>query len=196
MTPRPPITDDDVRRALQHAAHELLATEGPDALTVRQLATRAGVSTMNIYSRFGGKDGIVEDLYIAGFHMLGAAMASAGTTDDPLADLHACGRAYRRFALEHPTYYAVMFDRAVPGYDPTPSALAEAAATLHQLAERLARCMTAGILRDEEPLAVAASVWATCHGLVSLELRGIAPGGIDWSTTYGRTLDALIRGLA
>ena len=66
----------------------------------------------------------------------------------------------------------------------------------YALASRLERAMDSGMLRRADPFAVAVSVWATCHGLVSLELKDVAPQGIDWSDTYDRTLDALIDGLA
>lgn len=46
---------DSVGSTLLKAAGDLLAAEGPGALTVRRIAHAAGVSTMNVYSRFGGK---------------------------------------------------------------------------------------------------------------------------------------------
>ena len=84
---------DGVGRALLAAAHRLLAEDGPSALTVRRLAAAAGVSTMNVYSRFGGKDGVVEELFVDGFRRLSAQMAHAPVTDDPFADLSAVGTA-------------------------------------------------------------------------------------------------------
>ena len=66
---------DSVGSTLLKAASDLLATEGPGALTVRRIANAAGVSTMNVYSRFGGKDGVVEQLFIEGFTRLGAGMS-------------------------------------------------------------------------------------------------------------------------
>ena len=87
---------DDTRAALLAAAHDLLATEGPAALTVRRIAAAAGVSTMNVYSRFGGKDGVLDELFVDGFRRLADEMVDAPTTDDPLADLGSAARAYRR----------------------------------------------------------------------------------------------------
>ena len=46
--------------------------EGPGALTVRRIAAAAGMSTMNVYSRFGGKDGVLDELFVDGFRRLGA----------------------------------------------------------------------------------------------------------------------------
>jgi AcrR family transcriptional regulator len=191
----PPATDD-VRERLLRAAHDLLAAEGPGALTVRRIAAEAGMSTMNLYSRFGGKDGVVEQLFVDGFTRLGEAMDAATATDDPMADLDACGTAYRRFALDNPTYYAVMFEGVVPDFEPSPEAMAAAEATLRTLADRLARAMDAGALAPADPLQTAAVVWATCHGVVSLELREMGPPGIDWPAAYERALHALMAGLA
>lgn len=186
---------DSVGATLLRAANDVLATEGPAALTVRRIAAEAGVSTINVYSRFGGKDGVVDHLYVEGFRRLRKAMLAADTTDDPLDDLRRCGEGYRRFALEHPTYYAVMFDRVVE-FEPSPGAVAEAAATLGLLAEHISRVIDAGRLAAADPMAVAASVWATCHGLVSLERRNVAPPGVHWDEIYATTTAALLRGLA
>ena len=65
---------DQTGRALLTAAHDLLANEGPTALTVRRIAAAAGVSTMNVYSRFGGKDGVLDELFAEGFRRLGERM--------------------------------------------------------------------------------------------------------------------------
>jgi AcrR family transcriptional regulator len=188
--------DDPARAALLEAAHHVLATGGPGALTVRRIASTAGMSTMNLYSRFGGKDGVVVELFTDGFVRLRAAMVDVEPSDDPIADLRRCGRAYRDFALGNPTYYAVMFQRSIPDFEPSDAAHEVATGTLGVLAERLERAMAAGDLAPADPFTTAASVWATCHGLVSLELAGAAPGGIDWRPIYDDTLDALMEGLA
>ena len=188
-------TDDRTRHALLDAAHDLLASHGATALTVRGVATRAGMSTMNVYSRFGGKDGLVDELFTDGFRRLQDAMRQVGDSDDPLADLRSCGAAYRRFAMENPTYYAVMFQRPVPDFEPSPDAQDVAFGALAILSDRLVRAMDAGMLTPADPLATAASVWATCHGLVSLELTENRPHGIEWEPVYERTIDALLRGL-
>lgn len=190
-----PVTDD-VRERLLRAAHDLLATEGPTALTVRRIAAEAGMSTMNLYSRFGGKDGVVEQLFVDGFTRLGEAMDEVASTDDPMAELEACGVAYRRFALENPTYYAIMFEGVVADFEPSPEAMAAAEATLRRLANSLHRAMQTGLLAPADPLQTAAVVWATCHGVMSLELREMGPPGIDWPAAYRRALHALIAGLA
>ena len=187
---------DDVGNALLKAADTLLATEGASALTVRRIATVAGMSTMNVYSRFGGKDGVVEHLFSHGFALLAEAMNEVPETADPMLDLSICGEAYRRFALDHATLYAVMFDRVVADYVPTPEAQAAALGTLHLLAARLQRTMDAGILRSMDAAHAAAIVWSTCHGVISLELKHQQLEYVDWQRVYHDATSAVIVGLA
>ena len=187
---------DSVGSTLLKAASDLLATEGPGALTVRRIANAAGVSTMNVYSRFGGKDGVVERLYIEGFTLLADGMRSVVSTDDPIADLNACGLSYRQFAIGNPTVYSVMFDRPVPDYQPTIEAQLVAGSTLELLAARIDRAMNAGLLRQADRIHTAALVWATCHGVVSLELKEVGPKMIDWPEVYWQALDMFVNGLA
>lgn len=189
-------TLDEVGQALVQAASDLLAAQGAAALTVRAIAHAAGSSTMNVYSRFGGKDGVVEQLYLQGFELLAAEMRSGGVTSDPLADLQRCGQAYRRFALRHSTLYAVMFSGAVPDYEPTDAAKAFGLRTLDDLADKLQRAMDAGLLRPIDADHAAAIVWATCHGVMSLELAH--PGGtpVDWERVFADATATVMKGLA
>lgn len=187
---------DEVGIALLRAADRLLAQEGPGALTVRRIAADAGVSTMNVYSRFGGKDGVVEQLFVQGFELLGHGMRTIDETNDPMADLRRCGRAYRAFAVAHPTLYAVMFDRVVADYEPSPHALDTAMGTLVLLAERLQRAMDAGQLRSIDAMHAAAIVWSTCHGVISLELTHIADAPVDWQRVFEDATIAVMQGLA
>lgn len=183
-----PTADPDQRAELLAAAARLLAAEGPGALTVRRIAAEAGCSTMGVYSRFGGKDGIVDALFIDGFRGLEAAMAAATPgTGDPADELLACGRAYRRFALDHPTSYAVMFERAIPGFEPSDDAVVIAAHTFELLQTAVGRAMAGGLIRDADPAEGAQRLWAMCHGWVSLEVREMLKAG-EGDEGYERAL--------
>lgn len=185
---------DDVGRALVQAAHEVLAEEGPFGLTVRRVAQVAGVSTMNVYSRFGGKDGLIEQLFIDGFTRLGERMKSRELTDDPLDDLRECGLEYRRWALENPTYYMVMFDTVVPDWRPSPIAEDVAHLALQGLAGQVQRAIDSGQLQATDAMSLAVSFWATSHGLISLEMRVTSRYKFDWPAVYEETCNRLREG--
>jgi AcrR family transcriptional regulator len=186
---------DDVGTTLLEAASNILAADGAAALTVRRIAADAGMSTMNVYSRFGSKHGVVEHLFLRGFALLAEAMTDVPHSDDPIADLRSCGIAYRRFALTHQTLYAVMFHGAVPDYEPSPLAFQTGAATLQELADRIQRAIDAGRLRRIDALHAAAIVWSTCHGVLSLEMKK-SDMPMQWEAVYRDACENVIRGLA
>lgn len=173
-TTRPPRLDEQ-GQALLDAATELLATQGPEALTVRRIASTAGCSTMGLYSRFGGKDGVVERLWLDGFTRLRAAIAAAPITDDPLRDLEEINVAYREWALANATSYGIMFSRAVPEFMPSPEAKELASGTFAIVVGAVQRAQAKGHFPNAEPHDVAHVLWALVHGFTSLEIAGMTP---------------------
>jgi AcrR family transcriptional regulator len=172
VTSRTRKPSNEIADAVVDAAVRLVEAEGPDALTVRGIATEAGVAPMAVYNHFGGKDGVVDRVFIRGFDRLRAMFADIGG-EDPLEDLFVAGRRYRRNALDHPAMYAVMFDRAVTGFEPSDEAKLHALASFDELVRLVRRAMDLGALREADPVDVAQQIWSACHGQVSLELRGI-----------------------
>ena len=66
-----------------------------------------------------------------------------------------------------------MFPGPIPEFVPTEPCKLDAAAAFGVLVEAVRRGIDTGGLADHDPLAVAEGIWATCHGLVSLELAGM-----------------------
>ena len=166
---------ETMRRALLDTASRLLVREGPQALTMRRVATAAGCSTTVLYTTFGGKDGIAEALYREGFARFARLLAAVPESADPLERLTALGHAYRENALENRSYYGVMFGGAIPGFVPSADALTEAAGTLQVLVDQVQACMEVGIFEEGDAQAVAEVLWAATHGAVSLQLAGFFP---------------------
>lgn len=188
-------TVDHASAAILTAARELLAEEGPRALTVRRIASAAGGSTMNVYSRFGGKDGVVDALLVEGFEELGEALRAVPTTDDTISDLQQCSRAYRDFAVTHRAHYELMFGRRTPGFTKSEKAVDPARVALGMLVDRIKRAMDAGELRASDPFDAATVFWSACHGPVSLEIEAVGPPDTDWASVHRQLFAALIAGL-
>lgn len=189
---------DGTSEALLSAAHRLLAEDGPEALTVRRIAGEAGMSTMNVYSRFGGKDGVIDELYADGYRRLGAAIDEVPETDDVPADLMVIAETYRAFAKANPTYYGIMFRSAVPGYSPSPESTSVAISALSRMVGRVKRGQELGQIVSpdgDDAQEIAAWLWATCHGIVSLELDGIADEFVSWEAVFENGMRTAIRGL-
>lgn len=175
----------DMRGALVAAALAVLQREGPAGLTVRNITSEAGCSTTGVYTYFGGKQGLVEAIFVEGFdsfdHAVRPALASG--------DLPAAGRAYRRWALDHRTQYMVMFGRAVPDYVPSDAARARALMSFASLAEGVERAAP-GTDHAER----AYHLFATVHGYVMLEMAGMSGATeTDSEALYERALRTLGR---
>jgi AcrR family transcriptional regulator len=142
-----------------------------------------------------GKNGVVDAPYTEGFRRLAAAVRAGRRTHDPVADLRRCAWRYRTFALENRTYYSVMFDRPVPDFEPSIDAKVVASRTLDSLAELVQRAIDAGALPAQDARQLAACLWSTNHGVISLELKRVGPPDIDWSKRYTQVVDAILIGL-
>jgi AcrR family transcriptional regulator len=188
-------TRDDQGRRILEAASELLSKEGASALSVRRIAAAAGCSTMGLYSRFGGKDGVVDELYAEGFERLVDAMKANVPTDDPVADLRRGATCYRDTALANSTHYMVMFGGAVPDFVPSDASHELAHAAFHGLVAKVARCTDAGLF-EGSPEQITELLWGAIHGLVMLEIVGINPLMSDPAPRFEHALDVLFRGLA
>jgi AcrR family transcriptional regulator len=173
------VENGGLREQTLDAAARLLAASGPDALTVRRIATEAGCSTRAIYHYFDGKDGVVDALYREGFARLNAALAAVPQTIDSLADLRGFSLAYRAVALRHPAYYEVMFRRPVRGYRPSPEGKALAASTYQLFIRAVQRCLADGTVDPGglDAAEYAHVLWATAHGIIMLQLDELLPGG-------------------
>jgi AcrR family transcriptional regulator len=174
---RPKLHDAALRIRLLDTAAALLTSAGPDSLSMRRLAADAGTSTSAVYALFGGKPGILRGLFVEAFTRFGAHLHAVTRSDDPLSDMLALSQAYRSSALADPHLYAVMFGSPVFGFQPVPQDYAHAEAAFVPLLDAVRRALVAGLLREADPGLITTALWATMHGLVSLELRGAVPAG-------------------
>ena len=158
--------DPAVRTMLIERAAQMLRLREP--VTLRSVVAGTGVSTMAVYTYFGGMDGLWRAMRQEGFTRLAARLEAVPRSADPVCDLAALGAAYLSHALAEPDLYRVMFDAAFELDDP-----AAADAALHHLVRAVERARAAGRLRpDVDPAALATQTWIVGHGLASL----LAPG--------------------
>lgn len=157
----------DLRRAILDAALEVLAKEGSEALTLREVARRLGVTSAAPYHHFADKEAILAAVAEEGFIELVAAMQPPPAAKKPLAKLRAQGMGYVRFAVGHPAHYRVMFGRLVdiPKY-PTLHAAAERA--FGELLSSIVAAQAAKAVRAGDPMEHALLAWSTVHGLAML----------------------------
>src|SRR5690348_15474902 len=105
----------DLRQALLDAALELLEKQGPEALVLREVARRAGVSHNAPYRHFASREELLAGLAARGFGEFGKRVQSAQGGGKGTG----MGEAYVGFALEHPQLFRLMFGGVVRlGSDP------------------------------------------------------------------------------
>jgi AcrR family transcriptional regulator len=96
----------DLRRALLDTAAEAIAESGPAALSLRDLARRAGVSHAAPAHHFGDKKGLLTALAAEGFEQLAAALQETRAATASFLEL---GVTYVRFATTHRAHFEVMW---------------------------------------------------------------------------------------
>ncbi|MEQ6897091.1 TetR-like C-terminal domain-containing protein [Microbacterium sp. KR10-403] len=190
---RPPLYDDALRSRLLAAATDLVEHNGVAAIALREVAAAADTSTSAVYTLFGGKTQLVAAVMDAAFASFGAAQRAAAPDG-----LRALGIAYRTWALAHPELYRMMFsapgasapDEGSGGADREPDASDLAMAPLQ---EAIARAQRAGGMADVPVGIAATAIWGQVHGIVSLQLAGLGPAGLDWDAAYTTVLDTITR---
>ena len=101
-----PYHHGDLPRTLTAAAVELIDEVGPAALSLREVARRAGVSHAAPAHHFGDKAGLLSAVAAEGYDLLAAALAE---TWEATGDFREVGVAYVRFALTHRAHFEVVF---------------------------------------------------------------------------------------
>ncbi|MGI5291836.1 TetR/AcrR family transcriptional regulator [Nonomuraea polychroma] len=161
--------DPAVRSLLIDRAAQMLSARQP--VTLRSLVAGTGVSTMAVYTYFGGMDGLWKAMRQEGFTRLAAKLDAVSPSADAVRDLAALGAAYLSNALADPDLYRVMFDA---GFELEDTAAADE--TLHHLVRAIERATATGRFRDDiDPLELAAQSWTIGHGLASLVATGPLP---------------------
>lgn len=185
----------DFRERLCEAAERLFAEQGPDAVTMRQLAAELGVSPMTPYRYFKDKDDILAAVRTNGFNRFADALERARDgAASPRAKGAAVGEAYLTFAFEHPHTYKLMFDLNQPHEGDYPELVAAGNRARATMSAYVKDLVAAGdIVGDAEQ--IGAMFWAASHGAVVLELAGKLPPGAARALAHAMNA-AMAKGLA
>ncbi|MFI2291341.1 TetR/AcrR family transcriptional regulator [Streptomyces niveus] len=104
-----------LRQEILDAATRILEETGrEDALSLRGVAREVGISAPSVYRHFKDKADLVSTVLDATYRALAVAMREAGESAaaagaDPWARARATVTAYRRFAIDKPRRYRLMF---------------------------------------------------------------------------------------
>jgi AcrR family transcriptional regulator len=108
---------DATTAEIKATARSLLVEEGTDAVTLREIARRMGMTAPALYRYFDGHEELVGALVADLLAELTEELAAARDTvpvGDPLARLGQTCRAFRRWSLAHPREFQLTFASPVP----------------------------------------------------------------------------------
>ena len=166
-----PYHHGELRPALLACARSLLEEDGFEALSLRAVARRAGVSRQAPYHHFADKQALLAAVAAEGFRELAetsrARMRSAAAGRERL---NASGIAYVTFAAANPALFQLMFGGGGDGFRTDPDLMAARAESFAVLTGAMEELASPG---GAPPAHAALKAWALVHGLADLVIRGV-----------------------
>ncbi len=160
------------RAEILSAAWELARDDGLTALAMRDLGARVGMRAQSLYVYFPSKRAIYDAMFAASNRELLGRFTGLPSTADPVADLRALARTFLRFCVEDPVRYQLLFQRTIPGFEPSPESYAPALEALEHTRGNLRAC---GISDSR-----AWDAWIAIIGGLAAQQASNEPGGDRW----------------
>lgn len=172
----------ETRDEILAAAWKLARESGLAAISLRDLAAEVGMRAPSLYSYFDSKNAIYDAMFRQGNEQLGAAMAGVMPERAPTrADVKRAVRAFFEFCTDDPARYQLLFQRTVPGFEPSPESYALAVMHLDEMTRRLRE---AGVGTQQ-----ALDLWtALITGLTDQQISN-DPGGDRWARLLDEAVD-------
>jgi AcrR family transcriptional regulator len=161
------------RDEILEAAWDLARREGLAALSLRDLARQVGMQAPSLYSYFGSKHAIYDAMFAQGAQQFRECFARWDRTGEPLHDLRSGLRAFIDFCTEDPARYQLLFQRTIPGFEPSPESFAVSVAGLEDTVQTL----NAIGVTDPEQIDL---LTAISTGLADQQISN-DPGGNRWT---------------
>jgi AcrR family transcriptional regulator len=196
-----PYHHGDLRRVLIDAALHLTEEGGPEAVSVREAARRAGVSPGAPFRHFPSREALMTAVAVEAqrrFRIeLEAALAPV-PADDPLARFRALGLGYLRWAMRNPRHFEVISDGRLFDHDGSAGVSSDNAELIGMTERLLADAFARGKLRVSDLKQVQIAGRALVYGFARMNVDGHFPrwGVADAERTAEGILDLFIEGIA
>ena len=175
---------ESARLAIVAAAWDAVRAEGLTSLSIRDLAKRAGITTPTIYAYFDSKHAIYDAMFGAAATEFADRMSEPYLETEPREILVAGLHRFVEFCTSDPTRYHLLFQRTIPGFEPSAAAYAPAVRALDSARQRLAD----NGITDPRHL----DLWtALTTGLVDQQISN-DPGGTRWSRLVDDVVDMFL----
>ena len=164
----------DLKNALIKAGVDILAKDGVSGLSLRKVASKAGVSHAAPYSHFADKQALIAAISTEGFRQLYERVSAVAEEykTKPSRQLFEVAWTYVQFALDDRDRFKVMFSGILEKEREYPEFVAEAQRNFQLVKMIVEANQAAGVLRSGPSDLVALSAWGIIHGFVMLLLEG------------------------
>jgi AcrR family transcriptional regulator len=162
----------DLERSLVEEALTVIREEGVQALTLRGVGSRLGVSRTALYRHFDDKEALLARVAAEGFKRFHEALSAAvqRATASRANPMTAMGAAYMRFALSNPSHYQTMFSGVLTDWNRYPDLVRHADGAFNVLLDTIRAEQREKRIGPGDPLDLAEITWALSHGLATLGL--------------------------
>jgi AcrR family transcriptional regulator len=163
---------------LVEAALGLAADGGPEDISVREAARRAGVSPGAPFRHFASREALmaaVAEEAQRRFHVEIAAALAEVPSDDPLQQFSQFGRAYLRWALHNPAHFEIISTGRYFDHDGAGALSADNAALIAMTGRMLAEAQASGRLRPVDLKTVQIAGRALVYGFARMAIDGHLP---------------------
>jgi len=162
----------EMKQRIIDAAIQMFLEEGYEKTSIRNIADKIEYSPATIYLYYKDKDELLYDVQGQAFEKLDQAFRENATATDPFRKLEQIMYTYIRFGKNNPELYDLMFIIRAPmnvmkekelwdnGHD-----------SFGFLVGCISECIEKKLIRYDNAMIAALSVWSMGHGLVSLDLR-------------------------
>ncbi len=184
----------DLKNALIQAGIEILSKEGMQALTLRNVAKKAGVSHAAPYAHFTDKQALIAAIATEGYKKLYQQLAAAQNSQpDPADCLFAVAQAYIQFALDEPAHFKITFAGVVEAEQNYPDYVEQSKRSFALVVAVVIDCQNQNRVAPGDPELIAVSMWACIHGFVQLWLGNQLPGTLITQHAIPELLQVLLR---
>ena len=163
----------DLKNALIKAGVEILAKDGVSGLSLRKVASKAGVSHAAPYSHFADKQALIAAISTEGFRQLYERVSAVAEEykTKPSSQLVEVAWAYVQFAMDDRDRFKVMFSGILEKEREYPEFVVEAQRNFQLVKMIVEANQAAGKLRSGPSDLVALSAWGIIHGFIMLLLE-------------------------
>jgi AcrR family transcriptional regulator len=164
----------DLKNALINAGVEILAKDGVSGLSLRKVASKAGVSHTAPYSHFADKQALIAAISTEGFRQLYERVEAVAEEykTRPSRQLVEVAWSYVQFAMDDRDRFKVMFSGVLEKEKEYPEFVAESQKNFQLVKMIVEANQAAGVLRSGPSDLMALSAWGIIHGFIMLLLEG------------------------